>query len=66
MKTRKEVLKEIDNAQNSNPYQVAENYLFEVVPLWLPDHLANCTNRLVQEACGTCENPISDELFKED
>lgn len=63
METRKEVLTAINNAQNENPYLVAENYFLSIVPMWTPDHLANVTNRLVQEACGCCKNPVSEKLF---
>ena len=65
MKTRKEVLKAISNAQDFNPYKIAENYLLSVIPLWMPDQLANCTNRLVKEASGQINEYecLPDSLF---
>jgi hypothetical protein len=61
MKTRKEILSEIKNADDH--YGTARNYLMTVVNIWTPDQLNDATNRLVSESCGCCNNPLSNNLF---
>ena len=60
MKTKEQVLAEIRNSDN--PEATARAYLTDVIPMWMPDHLAKTTRNLVNASCG-CADRVNENLF---